>query len=127
MTANPHTIDKDSTVTDAARKMTELNVKRLPVITAEGLLEGIVSRADVMRAFARSDEALRDEVIASFEPVLLADGDDVTVEVQNGVVEISGRVAFHTGARLLEELASRVEGVMSVSSTVTYETDDVDG
>lgn len=127
MTASPHTIDSDSTVTEAARRMTEIGVKRLPVVADDGTLEGIVSRADVMRAFARSDEALQDEVVASFEPVLAADGDRVTVDVQDGVVTLTGRVTYRTEARLLEELASRVEGVMSVFSEVAYETDDVDG
>ncbi|KAA3638090.1 MAG: CBS domain-containing protein, partial [Armatimonadetes bacterium] len=62
MSKDPHTIDRGSSVTEAARRMTELGVKRLPVVTPDGTLEGIVSRADVMSAFARSDEELKREI-----------------------------------------------------------------
>lgn len=127
MTASPHTIDAESTVTEAARRMTEIGVKRLPVIDDSGVLEGIVSRADVMRAFARPDSALAVEILASLEQVIDDGGERVTVDVQNGAVTLSGTVTFRTEVKLLEELASRVEGVTSVFSDVAYEKDDVDG
>ena len=44
MTKNPHTIDSASSVTEAARRMTDLGVKRLPVVTPDGTLSGIISR-----------------------------------------------------------------------------------
>ena len=54
MTADPATIDRASSVTEAARKMTDLGVKRLPVVLPDGTIEGIISRADVMGAFAQA-------------------------------------------------------------------------
>lgn len=127
MSASPHTIDAESTVTEAARRMTEIGIKRLPVIDDDGVLEGIVSRADVMRAFARPDGALAIEIQASLEQFTDDRGERVTVDVKNGAVTLSGMVTFRTEVGLLEELASRVEGVTSVVSEVEYEKDDVDG
>ncbi|MGI9667408.1 MAG: CBS domain-containing protein [Acidimicrobiia bacterium] len=125
MTADPETIDRDSSVTEAARKMTDIGVKRLPVVLPDGRLEGIVSRADVMAAFARSDEALKDEIMNDVAlGVLQLHDADLTIDVDDGVVSLSGTVPAKSDARLLEELASRVEGVVSVSSSVNYERDD---
>ena len=125
MTVDPHTVDRESTVTEAARKMTELGVKRLPVVLPDGKLEGIISRADVMGAFARSDEALRDEVYNEVAlGVLQLHDADLSVEVKDGAVSLGGSLPTRSEARLLEELAARVEGVVSVTSAVTWTTDD---
>lgn len=125
MSRNPHTIDRGSTVTEAARKMTDHGVKRLPVVLPDGTLDGIISRADVMGAFARSDEALQSEVTndIAFGILQFADG-DVVVDVVDGVVHLSGGVSTRSEARLFAELSSRVEGVVSVESDVTWITDD---
>lgn len=125
MTADPHSIDRNSSVTEAARKMTELGVKRLPVVTPDGTLEGIISRADVMGAFARPDEALRDEVYEDVALGILQLHDtNLQVDVVDGAVSLSGSVPTRSEARLLEELANRVEGVVSVTSEVTWTADD---
>lgn len=125
MTADPHSIDQNSSVTEAARKMIELGVKRLPVVTPDGFLVGIISRADVMGAFARSDQELRDEVYEEVAlGVLHLTDSDLTVEVVDGAVSLSGNVPTRSEARLLEELAVRVEGVVSVDSDLTWSLDD---
>jgi len=125
MTKTPHTIDGSSTVTEAARMMTELRVKRLPVVTPDGTLCGIISRADVMGAFARPDEDLRREVLDSVVGgVLQLDPDKLSITVVDGIVQLDGSVDTRTDARLLQELAVRVEGVISVNSDVTWTTDD---
>ncbi len=125
MTADPETIDSESSVTEAARKMTDLGVKRLPVVLPDGKLQGIISRADVMGAFARSDEALASEIRNDVAlGVLQLHDAELTIEVDEGIVTLSGTVPAKSDARLLEELATRVEGVVSVTSTVIYERDD---
>lgn len=125
MTPDPVTIDRDSTVTEAARKMTEIGVKRLPVVLADGTIDGIVSRADVMGAFARADrelaEEIEDDVIVG---VLQLEGSQVEVVVTDGIVRLAGTVPSRSDARLLEELAVRVEGVVSVESDLSWEQDD---
>lgn len=121
MSRDPHTIDRGSTVTEAARKMTDLHVKRLPVVTPDGMLEGIISRADVMGAFARDDDELRDEIVNDvLIGVLQLDPEHVSVVVKDGVVTLDGSVPTRTDGRLLEELAVRVEGVISVDASLAW-------
>jgi CBS domain-containing protein len=45
------TVPEKATVTGAARLMTQHNVKRLPVVDADGKLVGIASRKDVLTVF----------------------------------------------------------------------------
>lgn len=125
MTKNPHTIDSASSVTEAARLMTDLDVKRLPVVNPDGSLAGIISRADVMGAFARNDEELRDEIVDDvIGRVMRLEPGSIEVAVVDGVVALAGTVELRSEARLLEELAVRVEGVISVDSNVEYGRDD---
>lgn len=125
MTLDPHTIDSASSVTEAARKMTDLRVKRLPVVLPDGTLCGIISRADVMGVFTRPDDALADEIAngVAVDILGLSPG-DISVAVDDGVAQISGHVPSRSEARILEELSSRVEGVVAVESSVTWTHDD---
>jgi CBS domain-containing protein len=125
MTKKPHTIDRSSSVTEAARRMTDLGIKRLPVVAPDGTLEGIISRADVMGAFARSDMELKAEIDADVvDRIMRLAPDSISVVVVNGVVTLEGTVEKKSDSRLLEELAVRVEGVISVESNVQYGRDD---
>jgi CBS domain-containing protein len=125
MTLNPHTIDSASSVTEAARKMTDLRVKRLPVVLPDGTLCGIISRADVMGVFTRPDEALADEIASGVAlDILGLSPGDISVAVADGVAQITGHVPSRSEARILEELASRVEGVVAVESSLTWTHDD---
>ncbi|MCL1598778.1 MAG: CBS domain-containing protein [Actinomycetia bacterium] len=121
MSRDPHTIDRESTVTEAARKMTDLHVKRLPVVTPDGSLEGIISRADVMGAFARDDDELRGEIVDDvLIGVLQLDPEHISVTVKDGAVRLDGSVPTRTDGRLLEELTVRVEGVISVDASLAW-------
>jgi CBS domain-containing protein len=57
------TVEPDAAVAHAARLMIERGVNRLPVVS-DGLLVGIVTRADVVRAFRRSDDEIEREIRA---------------------------------------------------------------
>jgi CBS domain-containing protein len=125
MTANPHTIDSAASVTEAARKMTDLRVRRLPVVLPDGTLCGIISRADVMGVFTRPDDALADEITNRVAVAVLGlSPGDISVTVEDGVAQISGLVPSRSESRILEELAMRVEGVVAVESSVTWTHDD---
>ncbi|MUG97046.1 CBS domain-containing protein [Scytonema sp. UIC 10036] len=56
MTHNPITISPDKTVTEAARLMHDRNIHRLPVLDSEGQVVGILTRGDIIRAMAASQE-----------------------------------------------------------------------
>ena len=62
MTAPAVTVTPQTTLTEAARLMHRRHVKRLPVVDDEGRLVGIVSRADLLHLFLRSDESIAREV-----------------------------------------------------------------
>jgi CBS domain-containing protein len=53
MTAKPITITPETTVSQAVKLMVEHDIKRLPVVDAEGKLLGLVSRVNILRALAQ--------------------------------------------------------------------------
>ena len=110
------TIAAGETVVHAARLIAERGVNRLPVVDEDGKLVGIVTRADVVRAFVRSDEELADDVRVAVRRILGPGPDAVQVAVAEGEVLLSGEVDTDTNARLVEFFASRVPGVVSVRS-----------
>ena len=59
MTAAVVAVAPADTVEHAAQLMYSRKVKRLPVIDADGRLVGIISRADVLAVFDRTDEDIR--------------------------------------------------------------------
>ncbi|HLU31487.1 MAG TPA: CBS domain-containing protein [Acidimicrobiia bacterium] len=122
------TIGPDASHVDAARLMDRRRVKRLPVVDAEGRLLGVVSRADILTVFTRSDaeieEEIRHHILAQ---VLAIEPDSIEVLVDHGHVTLAGTVPAKTEAALAEELASRVDGVIAVESTLHYRVDDTRG
>jgi CBS domain-containing protein len=97
--------------------MIERAVNRLPVVE-DGRLVGIVTRADLVRAFARADDDLareiRDDVLLR---ALWIDPNAVAVSVCDGAVALGGEVATRTDAELAHAHVERVPGVVSVEST----------
>jgi CBS domain-containing protein len=121
------TIGPDATVGDAARMMVINDVNRLPVTDGDGKSLGIISRLDVVAAFTRPDEIIEDEIKEDLlRRVLFVDPDDINVDVTNGIVTFSGEIGTRNEARLLAELARRLDGVMKVESDLTWRLDDVE-
>lgn len=125
MTPLPVTVDAESTVPEAARLMVVHRVNRLPVLR-DGKLVGIISRADIVRAFTRSDsdiwEELRNDILGR---TLWLDPDELDIDVSGGVVRIAGTVEWRTVAQLIEAFAWRIPGVVSVDcSDLMWRTDD---
>jgi CBS domain-containing protein len=121
MTAPVVTISPRASVAEAARRMSDLGVKRLPVVKDDELV-GIVSRTDLVRAFVRTDEEIRREISEDIlrRTLWLEVPEAVDVVVDRGAVRLTGRVETSTDAVLLEELVARVPGVISVQSDVTF-------
>jgi len=119
------TVQVTTTLTEAARLMHRRHVKRLLVVDDQGRLVGIVSRADLLQAFIRSDDSLarevRDEVILG---TLVIDPDQVHVGVVDGVVRLEGEVETRSLARILTRLVKAVEGVVGVDDRLTWRLDD---
>lgn len=126
MTRQPKTISPDAELGEAARQMVKHTVKRLPVVDAGGALVGIVSRADVMEAFARGDERIAEEIRRDVVDRILSLGPDtVSVSVDDGVVHLAGTTPTRTEYRTLVEFAKRVDGVIRVDADrLGFEIDD---
>src|SRR5262245_14724128 len=123
MTSPAITVQGDTPAHEAARTMTQRQINRLPVVDA-GMLIGIVTRADLVRAFSRTAEQIADEIRRDvIAETLLLPPDDVTVTVTGGEVTLAGRVQLKHDAEMLPRLVRRVAGVVGVQSTVTWEHD----
>ena len=120
MTSPAITIGVDRDVSFAARSMTEYGIKRLPVVDDDGALVGIVTRADLVRAFARSDEEIEREIGETVLRTLWIEEPALEVRVENGEVRLSGKLGRRSDAELLMRFVSRVPGVVSVHSTVRW-------
>jgi CBS domain-containing protein len=105
----------------AAATMIDERVKRLPVVDASGRLVGIVTRADLVRAFVRSDEVIAREIREDvIRRVLWMDPVLVQVVVDHGEVQLSGQVETKADAELLPTMVQRVPGVVSVLSKLDW-------
>jgi len=121
MSAPAHTITPDRPIAKAANVMLEDDVNRLPVVDADGTLVGVVSRGDLVRAFARSDEEIRQEIEEDvIRRVMWLSPSAVDVTVTDGVVTLAGEVASEADAELLPTFARKVPGVVEVSSSLTH-------
>jgi len=125
MTAPAVTISPYASVAEAARRMSDLGIKRLPVVT-DNRVVGIVSRTDLVRAFIQSDEEIRREIQEDLlrRTLWLEVPEAVQVHVHHGAVRLTGQVETATDALLLHRLAARVPGVVSVEAEVGWRFDD---
>ncbi|MFE5402513.1 CBS domain-containing protein [Streptomyces sp. NPDC056580] len=120
MSAPAVTVHADATLAEAARIMALRHVKRLPVVNAEGVLEGVVSRSDLLKVFLRPDDDLADEIRRDVVDVLFpAPVEPVHITVSDGVAILTGRVADAARIPLAIGMVRAVEGVVSVESHLT--------
>ena len=120
MTAPAVTVHADSTLAQAARIMALRKVKRLPVVNDEGLLEGVVSRADLLKVFLREDNDIADEIRRDIVDVLFpAPVEPIHVMVAEGVVTLTGKVSDTTMIPMTVRLARAVEGVVDVDCHIS--------
>ncbi|GGX69059.1 hypothetical protein GCM10010358_24280 [Streptomyces minutiscleroticus] len=106
------TVHARSTLPQAARIMARRKIKRLPVVNDEGLLEGVVSRSDLLKVFLRPDADIADEITRDI--IFPAPVEPVAVTVTDGVVTLTGRIRDATLIPLLVRLVRGVEGVVDV-------------
>ena len=126
MTSPALTIGPGRPVAEAARLMTERRVNRLPV-TSHDELVGIVTRADLVRAFSRPDEEIEREIR---EDVLLhtlwIEPSRLTIAVEHGEVTLGGTVRTRTEAELAAAFVRRIPGVVAVQAELEWQVDDLD-
>jgi CBS domain-containing protein len=124
MTSPAITVDPGESVPRAAALMVERGVNRLPVVE-DGKLVGIVTRADLVKAFVRDDALIGNEIR---NDVILRqfwiDPESLAVSVTNGEVSLRGQVEKRSIAELLASFVERVPGVVAVDSQLTWREDD---
>lgn len=124
MTSEVVTLGPDADHAEAARIMRKVGIKRIPVVEDDGTVKGIISRSDILRAFARPDSdiiaEIRDHVMGE---VLWIDPRKVEVKSIEGNVELHGHLETKSDCVLLEDLTKRLDGVVSVNSQLTWEID----
>ena len=121
MTATVVAVRPEDTVEHAARLMYDRRVKRLPVTDADGHLVGIISRADVLSVFDRTDEAIRKEIT---DDVLLGefltDPKIFSVTVKDGIVTLAGRPETSDTGHEIVRRVRHLQGVVAVRDRLDY-------
>ena len=124
MTAPAITVAPTTAIAEAARLMTDREVNRL-VVTEGDALVGIVSRADLVRAYVRSDEDLSDTIRSEvLLHILWLDPAAFRVRVTRGVAMVSGHVDRRSTAELVKSAVALVPGIVGVNADVTWSQDD---
>ncbi|MFI7149699.1 CBS domain-containing protein [Nonomuraea sp. NPDC050022] len=121
MTFPAITVTPGTAVRDAARLMHDKRLKQLPVIDpVTGRIVGTLHQRDVLRVFTRPAADLEADVRA-----VLPDTGAFSVEVDNGVVTVGGRVRHRSQAIAVTEAVRKVEGVVDVVCEVSFEKEDL--
>ncbi|WP_069760179.1 CBS domain-containing protein [Streptomyces sp. LUP47B] len=120
MTSPALTVHANATLAQAARAMAHAKVKRLPVVDDLGMLQGIVSRADLLKVFLREDEDIAEEVRREVVSYLFpAPASAARVSVRDGVVTLGGRIRDASLVPVAARLIRAVEGVVDVEFDVS--------
>jgi len=115
MTSPAVTVTASRRVDVAAALMLDKHVNRLPVVDEHDVLVGIVTRADLVRAFVHTDEEIAAEIR---EEVLLRElwlrPEDFDLTVESGEVTVAGHLPNEDERELLIRRVGLVPGVVSV-------------
>jgi CBS-domain-containing membrane protein len=124
MTMPAVTISPDEPVSHAARLMFNMRVKRLPVVSDDGTLIGIVTRSDVLSVYSRPDAQIQQEITQDLiiDTFLCGPG-RFTVTVKNGIVTIEGTPETTVVGHDIIDAVRHAEGVVAVRDRLSYPAD----
>jgi CBS domain-containing protein len=124
MTAPAVTLPAATSVVKAARLLESHRVKRAPVVDEDGRLVGIVSRADLLKVFLRTDADINHEIVGDLLKRLWIGPGELAVTVADGVVTVQGEVEQRSLIDVVARLVRSIDGVVDVVTDLTYAIDD---
>ena len=119
MTRDVATVSEDASLNEIVEVMEKRKVKRLPVLTGDRLV-GIISRADLLRAWTASrgpsaeklgDQEILDRLIAELKAQGFASPRTLDVTVDQGVVTLTGEIFDERQRPALICAAENIPGV----------------
>lgn len=129
MTPEPVTVSPDATLDDVVNLMERHQIKRLPVVR-DGRLEGIISRANLLRALASclpampagatSDHEIRRRLDEEIARKHLAAPGAVEIVVLHGMVHLWGTLTEERTRRAIIVAAENVPGVKGVKDHLAW-------
>ncbi len=114
MTRHVVSAEETTPVCELAARMVRHQVNRLPIVRGREVV-GIVTRADILKVFLRSDEELAAEaqqVIGDF----LRATEEVRVSVRRGVLTLRGRLASPGRRGALLQRLEKINGLIAVDA-----------
>lgn len=125
MTENIITATEEATVQELAHLMLRHGINRI-LILREGRLAGIVTRADVLKVFLRSDESISQQIREMLARELFIDPATLTLTCAGGIVTVAGTVDRHSDQALVVKWIRSIDGVVGVrADDLAYRIDDL--
>ncbi len=129
MTRDPVSVEQATPISEVVALMEAKKIKRVPVL-ADGRLVGVVSRADLLRAVADmlslkspplpTDEAIRRLVAEDLAHQPWSAHASLSVQVDDGVVTLSGMIFDERARAAIRVLAENVPGVRRVVDELVW-------
>ena len=129
MTRDLVSVTPDTPLDEIVALMERRRIKRVPVLDGD-VPVGIVSRADLLRALARSlevqpvavagDDEIRERILAELAKVSWAPRDGLAITVVDGVVGLDGVILDEKERDALRVAAENVPGVRAVEDRLVW-------
>ncbi len=129
MTEDPVAVEESTTLEDVVALMEKHRIKRVPVLRA-GIVTGIVTRSDLLRAFfnatqaheptASSDEAIRADIAAEIDAQKWAPMGSIHIKVREGHVTLSGTIFDERERDAIRVCAENRPGVRGVTDELIW-------
>jgi CBS domain-containing protein len=125
MTENIITASEETNAQELAHLMLRHNINRILILRA-GRLAGIVTRADILKVFLRSDQSILQTIRETLARELYIDPATLTLTCADGIVTAAGTVERHSDWALMVKWIRSVDGVVAVrADELTNRIDDL--
>jgi CBS domain-containing protein len=114
MTTEVMTVEPWVSIWAAADLMVVHRVNRLPVVNEAGTLVGIVTRDDLVRAFARSDRDVERDIREHLLPSVGLGDRELEIKVEDGHVTVRGEIESKAMCDCLHASVRLIPGVVDV-------------